>query len=152
MSDKEKKQLALTGGLILVMVFFMVNMVNDLGKRGKKRAERQAQKKEAAVNPAKAADSSGSVSKVSSEKLFNLENISRASAIKRDPFMPVSTRGGQIRFTGVIWDSQEPQAIINDVFVKVGGNIGDGVTVVEIRKNSVILSDGSENIELFLEE
>ncbi len=85
-----------------------------------------------------------------------------ASHDKRDPFVPlvdskgrpVSVVEGGLQFKvsdmyleGIIWDAVKPMAIINDEVVSPGDKIR-GVTIIEIKKDKVILSYQNETFEL----
>lgn len=48
---------------------------------------------------------------------------------------------------GIVWDEEQPTAIINNTIVKIGSVIV-GHTVIEIKKESVILSDGTDFFEI----
>ena len=71
----------------------------------------------------------------------------------RNPFVlgDVSESTAEFTLTGVMWNEEKPQAIINNVLVGVGQKV-NGSAVVEIRRNSVILSNGIETFELKLAE
>jgi len=74
------------------------------------------------------------------------------SSWSRDPFSATSTpvKGyGGPTLDGIMWDKEKPMAIINNNILKIGDKI-DGNTIVEIKQDRVILSDGSKNIELLL--
>lgn len=73
---------------------------------------------------------------------------------KRNPFTaaPVSqSQSAGLQLGGVISDAQESYALINDQIVRTGDSIGVN-KVVDIKENRVILSDGTKDIELKLEE
>lgn len=53
------------------------------------------------------------------------------------------------RLTGIIWDQKTPQALINNKIVKAGDRFGNYI-VVGINRNSVILNNGIEEIQLRL--
>ncbi len=54
---------------------------------------------------------------------------------------------GDLKVEGVIWDKKNPLAMINGRVLKKGDNF-KGNVVVDIKENSVILSDGNRDIEL----
>ncbi len=74
------------------------------------------------------------------------------SSWSRAPFSassaPIKGYGGHT-LSGIIWDKENPMAVINDNIVKIGDKI-DGNTVVSIEQDRVVLNDGSKNIELLL--
>jgi len=55
-----------------------------------------------------------------------------------------------LNLMGILWDEENPSVLINDVIFREGESI-QGVTVIEIQRHKVILSDGEESIELTLE-
>lgn len=70
----------------------------------------------------------------------------------RDPFVlgeVKSEKKGPTRLVlnGIIWDEKNPYAIINDEVVAKGDTI-DGNTVIEVRRDSVILDSGTEQFTL----
>lgn len=69
----------------------------------------------------------------------------------RDPFTPAReiTSLMDLNLMGILWDENNPQAIINERIVKVNDTI-DNNRVIEIKKSSVTLSDGKNKIELKL--
>jgi hypothetical protein len=69
------------------------------------------------------------------------------SSYKRNIFSQKS--GGLTGLTGIIWDEKSPRAIIDDIVVGVGERAGEK-TVVEIKKDRVILNDGTVNSEIQL--
>lgn len=55
----------------------------------------------------------------------------------------------ELSLDGIVWDEESPYAIINDEIVKVGDEIA-GNKVIDIKVDSVTLSDGSREYELKL--
>ena len=71
---------------------------------------------------------------------------------REDPFNPVFERKVMLSgkgLSGIIWDEQDPKAVVDGNIVGVGDRVGLN-TVVEITQDRVILSDGSSEIELRL--
>jgi hypothetical protein len=114
---------------------------------------------EAKVEPKKRA------SQFSLPKPVEEEKFLYASLDKRDPFVPlvdkrgrpVEVVGGGIQFKisdlyleGIIWDDVKPMAIINGEVVAPGDKVS-GVTVVEIKKDMVILNYQDKEFELKME-
>jgi hypothetical protein len=88
------------------------------------------------------------------------EAVSSAAAVQgrrtefaewgRNPFMFTKTAGetlSEFSLNGVLWDTENPKAIINGRIVGVGDNVRE-YTVIEIMQNKVILSDGARDFEL----
>ena len=75
----------------------------------------------------------------------------------RNPFTVTAAAGpavnspGGLRLGGIVYDPHDIFALINDEVAHVGDQVA-GKKVVEIKPDRVILSDGSKNIELKLEE
>ncbi len=88
--------------------------------------------------------------------LYNLlEQEAKSFDLKRDPFTaaPIITEKNTqpgLALTGILWDKIKPLAIIDGEVVKKGDRIADKA-VVDIKRDSVILSDGQEFIEIKLE-
>ncbi|MFH0763584.1 MAG: hypothetical protein V1927_01090 [Candidatus Omnitrophota bacterium] len=72
----------------------------------------------------------------------------------RSPFAPggfSKSTSSSLSLGGIMWNAENPKAMIGDMIVKKGDKVGDYV-VIQVRKDSVILNDGSKNIELKLRE
>jgi hypothetical protein len=72
----------------------------------------------------------------------------------RNPFIPkevVIKKIPKFILNGIVFDEKGPRAVINDEIVGIGDKIGKN-TIVDIRRDSVILNDGISDIELRLEE
>ncbi|MBU0759919.1 MAG: hypothetical protein KKC66_04200 [Candidatus Omnitrophica bacterium] len=72
----------------------------------------------------------------------------------RDPFSAVSTLSlstniSDMSLTGILWDDVAPLAMINDNLIGIGDKIGE-YTVAEIKKDRVILTDGTNDYQLTL--
>jgi len=84
------------------------------------------------------------------------ESEGKSAELRLDPFTaetiaaaekPVVATG----LNGILWDSRQPLAIINNKVVKKGDKIAGNV-VVNIKEDRVILSDGSNLFELRIEK
>lgn len=74
--------------------------------------------------------------------------------LKRDPFTaaPITSEkvlSGELDLTGILWDKDKPLAIINGNIIKKGEHLGSK-TIVEIKRDRVILSDGAALYEIKL--
>ena len=67
----------------------------------------------------------------------------------RDPFTHGGSVGptGGFTLTGILWDAQDPIAIINGEMLRVGDQL-DGYRVTEIAQDHVSLSDGAQTYQL----
>lgn len=54
-----------------------------------------------------------------------------------------------LTLSGILWDVHHPMAILNDQMVSVGDDVED-YQVLEIRSDRVLLSDGTETIQLLV--
>jgi len=70
----------------------------------------------------------------------------------RNPFvLETAQNAGKLILNGILWDDEKPQALIGDHIVSKGDSIGSSI-VVDIKKDSVILNNGIEDLELKLGE
>ena len=79
---------------------------------------------------------------------------SRFAAWGRNPFQLGSTgdsASSKLSLIGIAWDEKSPKAVINDQIVGEGDEIG-GARVLKIETNRIILSRGTEEIELKLSQ
>jgi len=140
MKEKYKIQLAVVGVLI---VFLIVLIIKTFGPKSNgiqgKRGLMALIKQEGSVAPAR-----------EDNRFTVLEAHSRELTLKRDPFFvqqgPVDSAPV---LEGILWDDQNPTAIINGVIVEIGGKV-PGHTVIDIKRDSVILHDGTKNGEFKL--
>ena len=138
--DKKKKYLiyALSGSLLLVLIL-LISGVFKKNRRILGGSQSTAQAEEARVLG----------------HYYELDQRFKGIGWERDPFgmIVVNTRtlGGSSYLKGIIWDDVAPIAIFGSALLKAGEKF-DGYTVLDIRKESVILSDGEFIYELKLEE
>lgn len=78
---------------------------------------------------------------------------SQYTSWKRSPFIEsgLSSSSSSLTLNGIINSGKGLKASIGDAIVKKGDKIGNN-TVVDIKKDRVILNDGTKNIELKLKE
>ncbi|MBL7151294.1 MAG: hypothetical protein ISS89_01710 [Candidatus Omnitrophica bacterium] len=156
MKKKSLIELVLTAILIVVLLF----AVNNAIKRPKRSAP-------PAVNPGvkniplaadkipktKAAQAAMPVKhqyQIQEEEGQKLE-------LKRDPFAAIApvvaksqaAEASSITLSGILWDENNPLAIINNKVVKKADSVS-GCRVIEIKRNSVVLNDGTRDFELKL--
>lgn len=152
MQKKEIIEISITGVLVLVLLFFVVN-----GIRGVKKSRYQKRPNKAAVvNQAQGQFVKEEKQNVSGKELFlQLEAESRRLELKRDPFFsgqlePVKACPHGLCLKGIVWDDQKPSAIINDTIVGKGDKIGDSI-VIKIEPGRVVLNDGAVDFDLIIE-
>ena len=73
----------------------------------------------------------------------------QALAWSRDPFLPGGAAAdlGELTCSGILWDPQRPLALINGLTVGVGEEVA-GYRVLEITRDAVTVSDGSQTVTL----
>jgi hypothetical protein len=143
--QKKSTQLIVTGTLILILIFATLSSISQVKKTdiAKNTVPAISLSPQEAVLPA-ASQTAGAVSDI--EAVRKLEKESEGLELKRDPFAPMpkkarsSSSGPSLN--GILWDETSPMAIIDAEVVKVGDNVGEN-TVVEIKPDSVLLSDGT---------
>lgn len=90
------------------------------------------------------------------QKNDKVESEDKDVAWGRDPFIlvrpdaPVST-SSNLELNGIIWDDAKPYVIINGEVLRAGDFLGNNM-VVYIGRTSVIMDNGTEQIELKLWE
>ncbi|MEI6831814.1 MAG: hypothetical protein WCK61_03810 [Candidatus Omnitrophota bacterium] len=142
MRKKDLIQLGITGVLVIVLIFAM----GDASKKARLR------------NSKKSLPQPVNLSVVSeSGNLYNtLEEQAKSIGLKRDPFTaaPIiseKTLQAGVDLTGILWDKDKPLAIMDGDIVKKGTRVGSK-TIIDIKKDRVILSDGAVLSELKLEQ
>ena len=66
----------------------------------------------------------------------------------RDPFSRGPARGhGELTLSGILWDAAQPLAIINGETLQPGETI-DGFRILSIEPASVVMTDGTETLQL----
>jgi len=78
---------------------------------------------------------------------------SKIASWRRSPFAPKSAGAEGISglaFNGIITDGKVLKAVIGDTIVKKGDRVS-GCTMVDIKKDSIVVNDGTGNRELKLE-
>jgi len=77
---------------------------------------------------------------------------SKFAAWKRKPFVQKTTEAPvQLVLQGIVGSPSAPKAMIGDSIVGVGGMVGNN-RVVAIKKDSVVLNDGTKDFELFIKQ
>lgn len=138
-TSKERIQLVVIGILAVVLVLACVRTYMQMQSKKMKRGAGAA-----AVQ---------SVSADQTAPLYvTLAEEAGQISIERDPFFPVpKVSASSIVLNGILWDEVKPTAIINNEIVQVGQSV-NGKVVVGIWKDKVILSDGSNEVDLKMYE
>lgn len=148
MQKKEAIQTAVTGALVLILVFFVLRAVRRV-----ERVRQPPKPPPAAADAAVVAQGSGD-----SGFFARMEAETKNLEWKRDPFTDNSLAAlhecpAGLCLKGIVWSADNPGAIINDRIVRVGDKIqGEAaVAVIEINEKEVVLSDGPNLIRLHLD-
>ena len=141
--SKSQQQLAALAGLVVIMLAVYI------------KAFRPAPPTPAA-GPKTAGTASDTLPTVTASRLPMLEGPreaqrQRLAALKweRDPFTRGSAAGSLngLSLNGILFDATRPMAIINGTMVEVGQEL-EGYQVVAITSDSVLLNDGTEQVQL----
>lgn len=147
MQKKNIIELSITGILIFVLLFAVINTIKKARPLGIKKSGSAVIKKDKEV---------ASEEKIPVKDIYGtLEEKSKNLELKRDPFslapiIPLEKYSSGIYLNGILWDKSCPMAIINDQIVKIGDTVS-GKIVVDIKQDRVILNDGNKDFELRLE-
>lgn len=96
------------------------------------------------------------VQRIKDDKFYErLSRVAEALPIDRDPFSfaymgPKGPRD-DLELTGILWQGDNPTAIINQAFLKVGDS-NDQFSVVKILQDRVVLRDRTGEFELRLKQ
>lgn len=151
--DKKKKQLVITGVLLVVMVLMM--------------ARNFLPSKKGPAGGAKAASIPALSTETMTANMGLLAIVRQNESIRlqqeepwqkpwsKDPFALADSKGGSVGsagnfvLSGIVWDENMPVAILNQKLTKAGDEI-DGCRVREIRRSSVTLVCGEQTFDLQL--
>lgn len=160
LEKKQKIELLITAVMILLLIPILANLKNV---RKPARARLAAGGGLSGAPPDRSGRRIGfrAESRISGPGLFKrLEGATAGMVLKRDPFSRAGTAGSAygagkaaqsgLALTGILWDSNSPLAIINDITLKTGDSIGAS-KITRISQDKVFLSDGNNNITLTLE-
>lgn len=147
--DQRKKEIiefGITGILVVFLLFLSVSAARRISKAKKPQRAKQLQSEKAQT---------AEKLNVTQETLYAaLEKEGRSFELVRDPFTGIFIGSPknvtEATLNGILWGKEEAFAIINGNIVKRGEQVGPK-TVVEIRQDRVVLSDGSTSTELLLE-
>ena len=148
MQKKDLIQLGITGILVIVLTLVLGNASKKAGQR---KARNVLSKTSDLAGP-----SFNQTNKLESRGLYEiLEQQAKSIELKRDPFTaaPIVNEKALsvgVDLTGILWDENKPLAIIDGNIVKKGARIGDK-TIIDIKRDRVLLSDGQVFSEIRLE-
>lgn len=155
---KKKSLIELILAAILIIVLLLA--VNNAIKRSKRSARTAVKPGVGNTPPAanKITETKAPQAAMPVKPQYQLqEEESQSLELKRDPFATVipavvksqAAQVSSITLSGILWEENNPLAIINNKIVKVGDRVA-GCNVVEIRQNSVSLNNGTKDFELKL--
>ena len=133
--DKQKKMQIALPILFIVMAFVWGPVITGGGSK---------RKNESKVNPSGISTSlQGSSADLVVLARSNERKQARTSHVDwgRNPFMLSESPKASI-LEGIMWDAQDPKAIINGNIIGVGDRVGSG-EVVDIQQNSVTIRNGT---------
>lgn len=138
--DKKRIELVVTAVLVLILILSWANSIK-ISKRRKGAA------------PAKAA--SAKLAPAEKEAVGASEQDWQSLEWARDPFTGRVYSGEasgpiDLQLQGILWDEKKPRALIGGEIVGKGDALGNNV-VIKISKDSVLLNDGTNDLELKLE-
>lgn len=142
MKKRKIIEISVTGALFVILLLVLSSSLNKISQK-RLTAGRDAKEQTPMKTPGQ-------------DLLKKQEEVSVNLELKRDPFTAASIAAIQSlpsapHLNGILWDKNSPMAIVDNAVVKRGDRIGDKV-VIDIKQNKVILSDGTQNIELKLGE
>ncbi|MDD5431888.1 MAG: general secretion pathway protein GspB [Candidatus Omnitrophica bacterium] len=162
--EKKRVELIVTVSLVLILIVSWVNTMKFMKRRSaanialqqqidKEKASEKKPKEVIVTKKPLPVEAMPDENVQKTPEMVQMESLGWA----RCPFggKIYGTREGtqDLKVAGIIWDNDPVGrfCIINNSVVKVGEK-AEGFTVVEIKENSVVLTDGKKNIELKLEK
>jgi len=158
MTGKAQKEIIITGILVVVLISVSISTFSEVKKK-------KSAAKSPNISSAKRTTYSKPVQKYSKkdfseiektkENLAKLEQESSNLKLKRDVFVHGSAVSEEeiapsdLTLYGIIWDKDNPIAIINETIVKTGDKVGIS-TIKKIEQDCVIVNDGSRDYKLNL--
>ncbi|MFA5090843.1 MAG: hypothetical protein WC510_07485 [Candidatus Omnitrophota bacterium] len=155
--DKKTVEITLTLALILILILLFINSIRRVGRTKRLRAKPRLSAVDRYIPFKKSQQGKGHSLKMKGREggTFSLlTEETKGLYPVRDPF--AQGKKGQegassysLALTGIIWDEENPLAIINDRIVKTGDKVSLN-NVVAIKQESVVLNDGTKDFELKL--
>jgi len=145
--DKQKKQLIITAGLILILVIAWMNTYKVISNKKKGKLTPPVK----SVSAGSSGSNQAATDAVKKPLIVQKPVVEDDSAWGRCPFSGKVFYGEakalDLKLTGILWDEDNPQAIINDEIRGIGQKVGKFL-IIEILPEEVIVSDGTEKFEL----
>lgn len=147
--EKKQIEIGITVTLVIVFIFALFNSIRAVGKKTKaKPAAAAVTVKNIPISQQSAGKSAKIIPLVSGQYIEEAE-------WGRDPFSgrmySSEKKASALRLIGIIWDEKEPLAMINERILKVGDMI-QGKQIIRINSDSIVVDDGSKEIELKLQQ
>lgn len=143
--DKKRIEIIATVVMVFILAVAWVNTLSVMRRRSKPRPVAAAVVAPLVMPAEKAA---------SQPQKNNAQEQLAALNWGRDPFSgrvyvaPSNAEGiGDLKVEGIVWDPRHPLAMINGRVLRKGDNFRGNV-VVNIKEDSVILSDGNRDLEI----
>jgi hypothetical protein len=154
-AKKQKIELIITAIMIVVLLFILINAFK--GKKQTRRSGKGSSVSSTYLKPQRKAGIKKRSAKIQDTGFYRrLKDETEQIMLIRDPFLrgPISSSEGvghfELSLTGILWDKDNPLAIINENIVKIGDDVGKN-KVVAIEHDGVILNDGTKDFRLNLE-
>ena len=152
MDKKQRTQIIITTGLIVVFVIAWANAFKAMRAQSKNKSPAQSTVPSAGVLETHIDEIQNQAPVVAQKKAADTDNYDTLEW-KRCPFSGVilsdEASMADLRLNGIIWDEERPQVLINNEPYVTGEHVGR-YTIVGIFKNKVVLSDGEKEFELLL--
>jgi len=156
MDKKQQIQLIITGILIIILIFAL----NYAGKASVriKRIRNKTLHSEILTdnrNQERVGKDVHGKQTILGETLYNkLSSEAKTLSLTRnlfsnEPLFFEKKDDSEVILSGIMWDKEQPLAIINDIVVKKGDTVGGNI-VVKIEEDRVILNNGESDFELKL--
>jgi len=146
--EKRKIEIIITSVMIIILIFAIPNAF-----KAKKEYHTKVEPIKASI--VKTSQPKKTVSKTQNQPSGDQGVEERMDSLNwdRDPFAyrPVASIGigGGLNLEGIVWDEENPKAMVDGTILGIDEKIGD-YTIVDITKDGVLLTDGTKQIELKL--
>jgi len=150
LDNKSKIQLAVTSILILVFLVITGNSVKVIIRKLKPGVQETS--KTITKDESQSIDMSNIKTRVSTDDTSGkwIKDADKNVEWGRDPFHKMSDSISVLQLQGITWHEKSPKAIISNMVVGIGDRVGPN-KIVDIKKDRVILNDGTNNFELTLD-
>lgn len=145
MDKKQRTELIITAALAAVLLLVWANSIKFI--KSKAAAKNKASQVREPLGNMPIGGAGVITSSVEADEGLPWKRCPFSGRIYSGYSPPVQSSSAGLTLSGIIWDNERPTAIINDKIVSTGANIA-GYTVIEIKSDKVILSDGSRDFEI----